>query len=95
MINNGFQVDLGEVKAFRRIYLTWELAHAIGYEIQISNDEIKWETVTTVTDGDGFVDQVDVNVKARYVRMQSLKRANDYGISLFDFTICAEIEEGK
>jgi len=90
-----FQVDLGEVKEFRRIYLTWELAHAIDYEIQISNDEKKWKTAAKVTDGDGFVDQVDVNVKARYVRMQSVKKANQYGISLFDFTICAEISDAK
>jgi hypothetical protein len=87
-----FQVDLGEVKAFRRIYLTWELAHAVSYEIQISDDGIKWETVATVANGDGFVDQVDVDVKGRYVRMQSLKKANEYGVSLFDFTICAEVE---
>jgi len=90
--NQWFQVDLGEEKTFRRIFLTWELAYATDYDIQISNDKINWKTVSSIRDSDGFVDAVTVNEKARYIRMQGLKKSNNYGMSLFDFTICAEVE---
>ena len=88
-----FQVDLGKVKVVKQVILTWELAFATDYLIQASDDKQDWKTVATVTGSDGFIDKVFINAKARYIRMQSLKKANQYGISLFDFTLCAEAND--
>ena len=84
-----FQVDLGKIKTIKQVILTWELAYATDYLIQSSTDKIKWTTAATVKDSDGFIDVVNIFAKARYIRMQSVKKANEYGISLFDFTLCA------
>lgn len=88
-----FQVDLGRVKTIKQVILTWELAYATDYLIQSSTDKVKWETAAAVKGSDGFIDKVNISTKARYIRMQSLKKANEYGVSLFDFTLCAEAEE--
>jgi len=88
-----FQVDLGRVTVVKQVILTWEMAYATDYLIQASDDKQDWKTVATVKGSDGFVDKVFVNAKARYIRMQSLKKANQFGISLFDFTLCAEAND--
>jgi hypothetical protein len=47
-----------------------------------------------VRGGDGFQDILDVDGKARYVRLTGIKRGEigegPYGYSLFDFTLCGE-----
>jgi hypothetical protein len=90
------RLDLGEEKTFKRLYLLWEIAHAADYDIAVSNDGTTWMSLAQVRNGDGYQDIIDVNGKARYLRMTGIRRGPTgmgntlYGYSLFDFTVCAE-----
>jgi hypothetical protein len=87
-------LDLGTPQSFQRLYLVWELAHAAEYAVATSNDKKKWKTVHRERNGDGFVDVIDVKAKARYIKIQGIKRAKVggevYGYSLFDVTVCGQ-----
>ena len=69
--------------------MSWETAYAIAYEIQVSDDKKRWETVSRVEDGDGGEDSIRFAkpAKARYVRMRGLKRATEWGYSLWEFKV--------
>jgi hypothetical protein len=66
------------------VRLNWEKAFAKDYEIQVSDDGSQWNTVSRVADSDGGIDEQDVSVHGRYVRVSGLKRATPYGISLWE-----------
>jgi hypothetical protein len=87
-------MDLGSEQTFKRIYLAWELAHATDYDIVISNDGTTWMPLKQVRGGNGDQDIVDVEGKARHVRINGVTRGKTgtelYGYSLFDVTICGE-----
>lgn len=88
-------LDLGSPKAFERLYLVWELAHASEYEIATSNDKKKWKTIHRQREGDGFVDVIDAKGRGRYLRMKGIKRAKVgdlplYGYSLFEVAVCGK-----
>jgi hypothetical protein len=90
-------LDLGSAKAFKRLYLAWELAHGGDYDIQVSDDGQSWMTVKEVRGGDGYQDIVDVEATARHIRINGVARGTTdtggevYGYSLFDVTICGEL----
>jgi hypothetical protein len=77
-------VDLGSAVPVSRVRLSWESAYAKDYDLQVSNDGLRWTTVRHVKDGEGGVEEQDVNQTARYVRVLGLKRATPYGISLYE-----------
>lgn len=85
-------VDLGASRTFNRVVLKWENAHASSYEIQYSDDpntgfdtHVAYHTDTSI----GGTEDVtfDKAVTGRYVRMQGLARATDYGYSLYEFEV--------
>jgi hypothetical protein len=77
-------VDLGSEVPLSRVRLHWESAYAKDYDLQVSNDGTGWTTVRHVKDGQGGVEEQDVNQTARYVRVLGRKRATPYGISLYE-----------
>ncbi|GGX66855.1 hypothetical protein GCM10010358_21710 [Streptomyces minutiscleroticus] len=81
------QVDLGTTASVTRVVLDWETAYGKDYKIQLSPDGSSWRDAGTVTGGDGGVDTVDVSGQARYVRMQGLHRATQWGYSLWEFQV--------
>jgi hypothetical protein len=96
-------LDLGSEKTFQRLFLTWELAHGSGYDIVTSNDGQTWSPLAMVRGGDGFQDIIDVDGRARFVRMNGITRGSTgnipqccapagtlHGYSLFDFTVCGQ-----
>ena len=87
--NEWIQVDLGSQRAFTKVQLVWEGGFGKGYRIEQSNDGTTWSPISTVTNGDGNVDTLDVNGNARYVRMQGVARGTGYGYSLFEFGVYA------
>jgi F5/8 type C domain/Domain of unknown function (DUF5668) len=80
-------VDLGAPADITRVRLVWEKAYATRYEIQVSDDGSRWTTVKEVTAGDGGVDELDVEAKGRYVRMEGKARSTPWGFSLFEFEV--------
>ncbi len=91
--SSGFQdpqwltVDLGFVSPLRRIRLNWEAAYAKDYELQVSSDGVEWRTAVNVLDGDGGIDDHEVEATGRYVRVAGTRRATPYGYSLWEVQV--------
>ncbi|MFB7501427.1 discoidin domain-containing protein [Streptomyces sp. NPDC056161] len=81
------QVDLGSRTSFRHVQLVWETSYAKAYAVQTSDDGQNWQTVRTVTDGNGGVDDLDVTGAGRYVRINGTARGTGYGYSLYEFGV--------
>ncbi|WP_425838878.1 polysaccharide lyase family 8 super-sandwich domain-containing protein [Microbacterium sp. PA5] len=87
------QVDLGSSRPLGAVRLRWEAAYAKTYKIQLSDDGASWrDAYTTPTGGsDGDIDVITIEGQsARFVRMQTLTRALDYGPSLWEFEVFSD-----
>jgi endoglucanase len=83
-----FQVDLGASYVINRAILNWEAAAGKVYDIQVSSTGSTWETVASITGGNGGEDDIVFSdVSARYVRMYGTGRITEYGYSLFEFEV--------
>lgn len=84
------QVDLGSVQNIGGVRLSWEASYAKKYKIQVSDDNANWSDayVTPTAGSDGGTDLIALNASGRYVRMQTVTRANtSYGVSLWEFEV--------
>ncbi|MEU0567415.1 discoidin domain-containing protein [Nonomuraea sp. NPDC005983] len=84
------QVDLGSPQTVQRVLLDWETASGRDYDIQVSDDATHWTTAASVRGkpAGARVDELAFDpIKARYVRMQGVKRASSFGYSLWRFEI--------
>jgi PA14 domain/Glycosyl hydrolase family 12/F5/8 type C domain len=80
-----WRVDLGSTHQITRIELNWETAYPSRYRIQLSRDAALWTTVLTPTVASpGRKIHTFSARRARYVRIQALTRATQWGISLWD-----------
>nr|WP_314544023.1 di-heme oxidoredictase family protein [uncultured Massilia sp.] len=78
-------LDFGESKQVNRVRINWENAHALAYELQVSDDKVNWTTIKSVPDSAGGVEDFsDLNGQGRYLRMHGLKRSSQYGYSIFE-----------
>ena len=86
--NQYIMVDLKKSYMIDKMKLSWETAYGKGYNIEVSNDGIDWETAFSTMNGNGGVDELYlVPTEARYVRLQGLQRGTPYGYSLYEFEI--------
>ncbi|MFC0401984.1 discoidin domain-containing protein [Paraburkholderia rhizosphaerae] len=84
----SLEVDLQQAVPFNRVVLRWENAYGKQYLIQTSNDEKTWNTVFTQSAGKGGTEDISLpTTTARYIRMQGVQRATQYGYSLFEFEV--------
>ncbi|MER7834809.1 discoidin domain-containing protein [Streptomyces sp. NPDC096040] len=81
------QVDLGATAQVSQVVLNWETAYGKDYKVQISANGTSWTDLKSVTGGDGGTDTLDVSGQGRYVRMQGVHRATQYGYSLWEFQV--------
>lgn len=81
------QVDLGASTSFKHVQLAWDPAFGKAYDIQTSEDGQSWTTVKSVTDGNGDIDDIDVQGTGRYVRINGTARGSGYGYSLYEFGV--------
>jgi len=86
--NEWIAVDLGSTQSVSRVVLKWETAYGTAYRIETSLDNQNWSLAQTVTAGDGGTDDLSFPaVSARYVRMQGVTRATEYGYSIWEFEV--------
>lgn len=91
-------VDLGKTYKVSSVAFKWEGAYATEYNIQVSKDGKAYDTVKTMTADKAETIEVplDEAVEARYVRIECVKNAINYGYSLWEMgvygTEVAEIE---
>lgn len=78
-------VDLGTRKDIGAVRMNWGYEYAKEYNIQVSDDTKKWTTVKEVTNGKGKSESIKLTpVKARYVRLELVKRPFPYGLIKLD-----------
>jgi len=79
------QFDFGAPTAVGYMKLTWENAYAKQYSLLVSDDGKSWSQLRLVTSGQGGTEEFfNLGVNARYIRMQGIARATQYGYSLFE-----------
>jgi len=79
------QFDFGSKTAIGYMKLLWERAHATEYAIYISDDAETWYQLRYVIDAQGDTEQFyNLGIYARYLRLQGISRATQYGYSLFE-----------
>jgi hypothetical protein len=82
------QLDLGQVSLIDFIELEWERAYSRHYQIEVSEDDIVWQTVFTDPAAKGGSVEVSMfDVMARYVKIYSFEGDSNYGISIFEVKI--------
>jgi len=80
-------VDLGTSTHLGRAVLRWEAAYGEAYRLEVSDDNETWETVATVDDSDGGVDEIRLDAHGRYVRFHGVRRATQWGYSLWELEL--------
>lgn len=81
------QVELPEAQHIGKVMLRWEAAFGKDYDVQISDDGQQWRTLASVRGGDGGVDTLRVDATGRFVRMQGVDRATQWGYSLWELEL--------
>ena len=96
--NVNFTVDLGAKLAFDEIRIFWEGAYATDYTLKYSDDKVSWKIIEKITDQkpereelEGLETFVNIfanlEITARYVRIDCTKRATNYGYSIREFEV--------
>jgi len=79
------QFDFGARTAVGYMKLAWENAYGKQYSLLVSDDGKNWSQLRLVTNGQGGTEEFfNLGVNARYIRMQGIARATQYGYSLFE-----------
>ncbi|WKX70345.1 beta-N-acetylglucosaminidase domain-containing protein [Streptomyces sp. XD-27] len=79
-----YQLELARPARLGRLDLHWQDAHPSHYRVQVSADGRTWRTAATVADGRGGKETVRVDApQTRFIRIQSVRRATRFGISLW------------
>jgi beta-glucosidase-like glycosyl hydrolase len=80
-------VDLGSQTQICSASLLWETAYASSFQIQVSTDNVNWTTVYSTTTATGGNESFTFSATARYIRVNCLKRATQWGDSIFEFDV--------
>ncbi|TVL92060.1 beta-N-acetylglucosaminidase domain-containing protein [Streptomyces sp. SAJ15] len=87
------QVELARPARVGRLELRWQDAYATRYRIQVSADGRSWRTAATVNDGRGGTETVRLDAPdARFIRIQGVARATEFGYSLWSVRAFAVAE---
>jgi CxxC motif-containing protein (DUF1111 family) len=79
------QFDFGAKTAVGYMKLQWENAYAKQYALQVSDDGQTWSQLRYQANGQGGVEEYfNLGAYARYLRVQGVARATQYGYSLFE-----------
>jgi len=88
-------VDLGATAQVNQVKLVWEAAYASAYQIQVSSDNLTWNSVYTTTTGPGGTETLSaLAASGRYVRMSGTQRGTQWGYSLFEFQVFGSLTSG-
>jgi len=81
------QVDLGRSATLGGVLIRWDSGFARAYYIQSSMDGQQWRNVFEAADAQGDIEYVlfPAAVQTRYLRLASVPRTADWGVSVFEF----------
>jgi predicted esterase len=84
------QIDLGAVKAVRRMVFYWETAHGKVYDLLASKTgKGDWTTLATETAGDGGVDVIEIpdGLQPRFLKLMMKERGTQWGYSIWEIEV--------
>lgn len=82
------QVDLGYRRVIYGVKVLWAAAYGQSFEILVSDNGSDWRPVYSTAAGDGGADQINFpRTSARYVRMNGLQAATEYGYAIWEFEV--------
>ena len=83
--NAWITFDFGAKTAIGYMKLVWENAYGKQYNLQVSDDGVTFTQVRAVSAGQGGTEEFyNLGVNGRYMRLQGVERATQYGYSLVD-----------
>jgi CxxC motif-containing protein (DUF1111 family) len=83
--NAWIQFDFGVKTQVGYLKLVWDNSYGKQYIVQVSDDGITFTAVRVVTAGTGGTEEFfNLGINARYVRIQGVERASQYGYSLVE-----------
>lgn len=91
-----FKVELKEAKQISAFTLMWEAAAAKNYTVSVSNDDVTYTEVASVTDGisnEYVALLLDTPVTAKYVKIHITERATGWGLSIYEFAAYNTVKE--
>lgn len=90
--DNWLSVDLEDTYVIKSVVINWEDSYAKEYKIQVSSDEENWIDVYETHDSPGGIEtiQLETPVEARYVKMQGIKKAGQWGYSIWEMEVYGE-----
>ncbi|MBZ4191349.1 discoidin domain-containing protein [Niabella beijingensis] len=81
-------IDLGTPTEVASVTLNWEAAYGKAYKLLVATDTTDWREVYHTTNGKGGLETIRFKpVTARYVKMQGIKRATQWGYSLYEMEV--------
>ncbi|GLY08437.1 penicillin acylase family protein [Actinoplanes sp. NBRC 101535] len=84
------RIDLGGSRQVARLNVSWESAYPSAFRVETSVNGTTWTTASSVTGQNGGWDNISFpGTTARYVRLTSVTRATQYGISPYEVEIYA------
>jgi len=84
--DHWLQLDMGRAAEVGGVLLNWDYGFAVSYAIQTSLDGKAWKDAYISGDSRGFTDYLFFpKVKARYLRLASLPKTADWGVSVREF----------
>ncbi len=79
------QFDFGVKTQIGYMKLLWENSYGKQYALRVSDDGQNWSQLRYVSDGRGGAEEFfNLGANARYIRLQGVARATQYGYSLFE-----------
>ncbi|MEP6749816.1 MAG: discoidin domain-containing protein [Bacteroidota bacterium] len=100
--NEFISVDLGQMYLVSQVVLVWERAYGKDFDILFSRDgsftdlnnygiQIRGNSLGTDSIAGTNTIKMQGNTIARYVRMQGVHRATEFGYSLFEFQVAGSV----
>ncbi|MBN1384483.1 MAG: SUMF1/EgtB/PvdO family nonheme iron enzyme [Elusimicrobia bacterium] len=97
--NEWIMFDLGEEKEIAGVQIYWETAYGKEYKIFGSKDDKNWELLKHTQYGEGGIEvnKFDKTSKVRYIKIELIKRATQWGFSIWEcrFLSPEELKETK
>jgi hypothetical protein len=86
--NQWVMLSLNKISTPSKLVINWEAACAQSYKVLVSTDKVKWEEIFATDDGPGGLDEIDLGKrKAKYIKIDLLKRATEWGFSILDVQV--------
>jgi Glycosyl hydrolase family 26/F5/8 type C domain len=85
-----YQVDLGKKYDIKQVIISWEVASAKNYTIEISDDGLSWRTImakSNMPSGNRTDNLSGLSGTGRYIRMYGTARTTTWGYSIYEFEV--------